>query len=581
MRNRQRGAYSFLFLVVLIAGGLLVFALAADGARLYAQQRILQQQADAAALAAAQGTQACGGEGVSQNAPCLLAQEAAAAAGFDGTLSCGDVESGLLETGPDQISRFRATPFAGGNGVSVTLRRTSPRSLILPGRLGGSVELTASSVAVKELVATFSTGGSTAVVGSSTGEASLLGDLLGTILLGPGNSFALNPTNLESLAAATVTVGDLLNELGVNSIAALLPLSGQDLALALEAVAGLTGPVAEVLDAVIASPGIDTLQLSDVLNIVGDTEVPAGSEFPVYDLLMSLVLNVSEGVLFNFPQTRIAIPGVSTELGLFIAGAPSVVIGPARQGDDGEWVTRLEAPDVRLALSNTVNLGPTISIPLVGSLQLGSIDLPLIIDTGTGTASFVAAECASGFSNDVRMTLEARSSVALVGTGSVGAGGVTDISPINVQIGRLQLLPLVFGGITIDPALGVSTGLNVSIPAAEDDLTFDAVLVADPADKTSGRGYGATELIPGGAIGLDLTLQPPPALTLLGGPSISLGPITNTITGILNPAISQVVSLVATPLLGSLGVELGGFSATLIDVRQDATRLVRNVERAD
>lgn len=579
MRNRQRGAYSFLFLVVLIAGGLLVFALAADGARLYAQQRVLQQQADAAALAAAQGTQACGGRGISQNVPCVLAQEAAAAAGFDGTLSCGDIESGLLETGPDQISRFRATPFASGNGVSVTLRRTSPRSLILPGRLGGSVELTASSVAVKELVATFSTGGSTAVVGSSTGEASLLGDLLGTILLGPGNSFALNPTNLESLAAATVTVGDLLNELGVNSIAALLPLSGQDLALALEAVAGLTGPVAEVLDAVIASPGIDTLQIADVLNIVGETEVPAGSEFPIYDLLMSLALNVAEGVLFNFPQTRISIPGVSTELGLFIAGAPSVVIGPARKGHDGEWVTRLEAPDVRLALSNTINL-PTLPL-LVGSLQLGSIDIPLIIDTGTGTASFVAAECASGFSNDVRMTLEARSSVALVGTGSVGAGGVTDISPVNVQIGRLQLLPFVLGGITIDPVLGVSTGLNVSIPAAQDELTFEAVLVADPGEKTQGRGYAVTKVIPGGAIGLDLSLQPPPALTLLGGPSISLEPITDTVTGALNPVISQVVSLVATPLLGFLGVELGGFSATLVDVRQDVTRLVRNVERVD
>ena len=68
---------------------------------------------------------------------------------------------------------------------------------------------------------------------------------------------------------------------------------------------------------------------------------------------------------------------------------------------------------------------------------------------------------------------------------------------------------------------------------------------------------------------------------LLGGPGLNLGPITSTITGILNPVLSSLVQLVVTPLLQALGVELGGFSATLTDASQDSVRLIRNVEFVD
>ena len=579
-RRHQQGAYSFLFLVILIAGGLLVFALAADGARLYAQQRILQQHADAAALGAAQGTQACGGEGATVADVCSRAQAAAAAAGFEGELGCGGITTGVLETGVDGISRFRVAGLVQSNAVRARLQRSVPRSFLLPGGLVGDVALTADAVAQKEVVATFSGGGSTAVLGSSTGAASLLGDLLGVILLGPGNSFALNPTDLDSLANTTVALGDLLTELGVNSLAELLPLTGGDLADALGEVATLGANATAILDAVVANAGVDTIALTDVINVVGDAAVPPNSEFPVYDVLIGLVLNLAEGQLFNLPQTRIAIPGVTSEIDIFIQGAPSIVVGPARQDQDGQWVTRLEAPDIRLAMTNNVSLGPAISIPLLGTIQLGDVDLPLVVDTGTGTGELVAADCAAGLSNDVNFVLDASVSVARIGTGTIDASGNTQISTVNVDIGRLVLLPLL-GGITIDPLLGLSTGLNLSIPGDAEDFVFPAVLVADPADRTTDNGYFIEQLIPGGADGLDLTLQPAPSLVLLGGPGLNLGPITSTITGILNPVLSSLVQLVVTPLLQALGVELGGFSATLTDASQDSVRLIRNVEFVD
>ncbi|MCH8542361.1 MAG: hypothetical protein LAT61_02200 [Alcanivorax sp.] len=579
-RRSQRGAFSFLFLVILIAGGLMVFALAADGARLYAQQRILQQHADAAALGAAQGTQACGGQGVTTADICARASMAAEAAGFEGELVCEGVTTGVLETGVDGISRFRVAGLVQSNAVRARLERSVPRSLLLPGGIAGSVVLSADAVAQKEVIATFSGGGSTAVVGSSTGAASLLGDLLGVILLGPGNSFAINPTDLDSLANTTVALGDLLAELGVNSLAELLPLTGGDLAQALGAVATLGGNATSILDAVIANAGIDTVALTDVINVVGDASVPPNSEFPIYDLLMSLVLNLAEDQLFNLPQTRINIPGVTSEIDIFIQSAPAIVIGPARQDQDGRWVTRLEAPDIRLALNNNISLGPAISIPLVGSIQLGEVDLPLVVDTGTGTGELIAADCSAGLSNDVNFMLDASVSVARIGTGSVDASGNTLVGPISVDIGRLVLLPLL-GGITIDPVLGLSTGLDLSIPGASEDFVFPAVLVADPTDKTAGNGYFTEQFIPGGADGLDLTFQPPPSLVALGGPPLPLGALTGTITGILNPVLSSLVQLVVTPLLQTLGVELGGFSAMLTDASQDSVRLIRDVEFVD
>ncbi|MBZ2189085.1 hypothetical protein K8B33_08250 [Alcanivorax sp. JB21] len=584
-RSSQRGAYSFLFLVILIAGGLLVFALAADGARLYAQQRILQQHADAAALGAAQGTQACGGEGVTLADICTRAQMSADAAGFEGELDCAGITTGVLETGVDGISRFRVAGLAQSNAVRARLQRSVPRSLLLPGRLVGDLSLAADAVAQKEVVATFSGGGSTAVLGSSTNEASLLGDLLGVILLGPGNSFALNPTDLSSLANTTVALGDLLTELGVNSLAELLPLTGGDLAAALGEVATLGANATAILDAVIANAGVDTIALTDVINVVGDAAVPPNSEFPVYDVLIGLVLNLAEGQLFNLPQTRVSIGGVVTSsIDIFIQGAPAIVIGPARQGQDGQWLTRLEAPDIRLVVNNSIDLG---TIPLlIGTLQLGTVDLPLLVDTGAGVGELVAADCSAGLSNDVRFLLESSVSVARIGAGSVDVSGNVSISTINADIGRLVLFPLpLLGSITIDPALGLSTGLDLSIPGASEDFEFSAVLVADPVDKTSANGYFTEQLIPGGADGLDISLQPPPSLTLLGGLplglTLDLGPIGNTITGALNPILSEVVQLVVTPLLQSLGVELGGFSATLTDASQDSVRLIRNVEFVD
>ena len=142
---------------------------------------------------------------------------------------------------------------------------------------------------------TMSAAGSTAVVGGG-----LLGALLGAIL---GDSdYTLDPTSLSSLANTTVQLGELLNALGVNDVAGLLPLSGQDLANALSTISGAATPLGRMLDSIVGAAGIETIKVGDILSVVGETEVPPNSEFPIYDVVISLVLNIC--LLYTSPSPR-------------------------------------------------------------------------------------------------------------------------------------------------------------------------------------------------------------------------------------------------------------------------------------
>ena len=73
--NRQRGALLFITPIIMIAV-ILLGVLALDGARLYSLRQEMQSQVNAAATAAADGTQTCGGRlsawGISVHARWLL-----------------------------------------------------------------------------------------------------------------------------------------------------------------------------------------------------------------------------------------------------------------------------------------------------------------------------------------------------------------------------------------------------------------------------------------------------------------------------------------------------------------------------
>lgn len=583
MRNRQRGAYSFLFLVVLIAGGLLVFALAADGARLYAQQRILQQQADAIALAAAQDAQACGGWNASSGQVLQTANEAAIRAGYSGTLSSDNVLLGVMESVDQRLRFVPVSDIQRSNAVYVALTEERPRSLLVPGRISGATTLRATAAAKKELVASVSAMGSTAVVGGTQDNANLLGTVLGGLLGSPG-SFSLTPTDLQSLSSTLVSVGDLLSATGVATVAELLLLDGEDLALALRGLStGLT-PATQILDALLVNAGIDTVRITDVIEVVGDAQIPPESSFPLYDLLVGLVLNVAEGQVFQFPATglNIGIPGVDllgTNLTIAINDAPAIVTGPARQDASGAWLTRVESPDINLGLEAIVSLGS------FAGLTLGNIRIPIVVQTGAGDASLIAARCAGGMSNAVEFRLDASSSVARLRTAVIDElTGVIVQEPINTAVGTI-FVPLV-GTVTV---LNISADVNADVQGDRQLLDYQAELVGGrPEEKGLDTGYGDPQYVGAGAQGLATQVQVQVSVlqgigstllsTILGILMISVNALLNGVTSLLDNVISALLGDLISPLLSALGADLGEAAFELVDAQQSRPQLIHGIE---
>ena len=189
---RQRGALTvitpLLMLLVILLG-----VMALDGARLFSLRKEMQSQVNAAATAAADAAQACGGRMIALSDMRQRALAAARAQGFEGGDDDLIITPGLLEDVDENGGLiFQAADFIDQtNAVLVSYQRDVKISLLLPEDIFGTVSVNVNAAVRKEAVVTMSAAGSTAVVGGG-----LLGALLGAIL---GDSdYTLDPTACES-----------------------------------------------------------------------------------------------------------------------------------------------------------------------------------------------------------------------------------------------------------------------------------------------------------------------------------------------------------------------------------------------
>lgn len=577
---RQRGALTvitpLLMLLVILLG-----AMALDGARLFSLRKEMQSQVNAAATAAADAAQACGGQMISLADMRQRALTAARAQGFEGADDDLMITPGLLDDADeDGELAFQEIDFLDqSNAVLVSYQRNEPISLLLPEDIFGTVSIDVNAAVRKEAVATLSAAGSTAGVGGG-----LLGSLLGAIL--NNSSYTLDPTSLSSLASTTVQLGELLNRLGVNDVAELLPLSGQDLANALSEIAGATSPLGRALDDIAGAAGIETIKVSDILSVVGETEVPPNSEFPLYDVVISLILNIAESQqpgengLLSLPLNinNLNIPLLAdirtVDLALHVGEPPTVALGPARRGEDGEWVTKFYAPDITLALVADVRL---VNVPLVlGSLNLASLKIPLAVAVGGGEGEFVAADCARGRVNDTEVTVDLHREVARIATGSINASGDLEQEDIDARVGTLKILLIPL----IDPAIQLKAGLDVSVPAEAQTVTFDPryplyCSEAEGCQRQVWEDQGT------GIDGLDLDVELKEVKLLGVNLGVLLTPITNLLQDLLNDVVNSLAEAIINPLLQTLGVGLGGISVTVSGVDQSNIQIVENVTVAN
>ncbi len=571
--NRQRGALTFIVPLIMVT--IVLFGtLAIDGARLYSLRQEMQSQVNAAVTAAADGVQTCGGQAVDMATIRQRALIAARAQGFDGEDTALVVRTGLLEDGDaDGELEFRTVPFLDqSNAVHVSYQRSTRISMLLPESRLGRVDMEVSAAVRKEVVATISASGGTLAV-----DSGILGGLLGAVLDQPG--YSLDPTSLSSLRNTTVRLGDLLNELGVNTVAEILPLGADELAGALRSVAGATSPVGDLLDDLAVSSGIETVKISDILNVVESANVPASSEFPLYDTVISLVLNLveelqeseSDGLLYLPLNVNLGLPGVATvnaTVGLHVGKPSSIAIGPARLDSDGEWVTQFYAPDITLMIKSTVRV---LSLP-GASVGVADINLPLAVNAGGGHGKLVSARCARGTDNDVLLGVDIERELAGIVSGQINKDSGEIVSE-PIEIGLLKLIPLL-------PVLEVRATIDGAVPGMGEKVFFEPgyPLYCSEQEGCAEMSYQDSG---GGLAGLDLNVDVDDAKLLGLNLGWLLNPLLNGLVTLLDDVVGLLASGLINPLLNTLGVGLGSISVTVTGANQNNIQLVEGVGLED
>lgn len=585
-RLRQRGALSVITpLLLLIVITLTVMAL--DGARLYSLRSDMQAQVNVAAQAAAGAAQACGGQAPSTALVQQRALAAAVAQGFEGSDQDLNVQLGVIaDADSSGVVAFESVDqIARSNAVLVSYTRNEPISMLLPQSVFGGISLSVNAAVRKEVVATVSAAGGTVGVG---GDATLLGSLLGVVLNQPG--FSLDPTDLNSLENATVQLGDLLTATGVNDLVDLLDLDASELAAAIRDVGTATAPVADLLDDIVTAQGIDTIKVGDIISVVENASVPASSEFPVYDLVISLVLNLAEqqqagaGGLLSLPLNinNLSVPLIANintvDLGLNVGEPPTVAVGPARQDEDGEWVTRFYAPDVTLQLSAQVELLPINLGPLL-SLSLADLTVPLAVNAGGGEGQLISADCARGTSNSVEFGVNLEREVARIVTGRLTAAGELQPERLEANVGRLSLLSGLLP--PIEGILYLNAEVDGEVPGIEDTVFLDPRydLYCDPIEGCDQSQYND---LGDGLSGLDLEITVHEASLLRSSFGLInltplLDPILDPVLELLSDVISSLAEGLINPLLRTLGVGLGGISVNVSAANQDGIQLIENI----
>ncbi|KPP97803.1 MAG: Tad secretion system protein [Marinobacter sp. HL-58] len=595
-RRSQRGVFIALT-PVLLTLIVILLTLVIDSARLLSIRSDMQSQVNAAATAAADAAQSCGGESGDLSEMQARGLSAARAVGFDGDESDLDVAAGLLAPDQENTDSLRFSQKADilqTNAALVTYTRTEPLSRLLPESLFSPVELSVDAAARKEVVAILSATGSTASI-----EDGILGQLIEELT---GVS-EVDATNLESLESTVVSVGDLLDELGVSDLTALADEPLLDVLEAVTTVVGEAGsPAGSVIDDLTSATGLNGLDAGAVFDVVSGISVSEDSSFPLYDFVNSIVLNSvraanqsGAGLLQLeledtedlFDASGLDLLGdVEITLDLMVDEPPRIVFGPARQDEAGDWLTNVRAADISLqanidvglATGELTSLVDTLSAGLVGVSVLDDIRIPLAVQAGGGEADLIAADCARGDNNTVNLDFDTQGSVVAIETGTIDTStGAVVPDSLNATILRLDapLLPAVETCVRGD--------LSVSLPhqsGVQEALQYYSLHCPDGDCDEETLTDSSTGSLGGLSVNLsNLSLQCESGGAISGVLNTVLSGLSAPVTDLVEGVTGVVLESAVSPLLTSLGADLGGASVKVIGASQQSTQLIENVEQ--
>lgn len=543
--SHQRGNMSILGALTLFLAFTFA-ALAIDAGRLWAVRQDIQHAADMAALAAARHN----GCGTTLDEARERAATSAAQFGIDPAKAGVSltVARGTLSTagaGGGQVQTFlpSAEPSDTTTAAQVLLKKTVPKSLLMGGFLGQTIELSATATAKGDAPqATLSVG---TRFGITQKQADFIAKLFGGIL---GNSsLKLTPASLGNLTNAVVNLEALRVAAAAASIDELLQrqVSVAELVRWISASAIKIDAAGQqaLRDIISASSGRGnlTLRVGDILNV--KTPAPDGvatANINVLDLVTAglQIANKDQLITLNAAVTNVAF------LRLKLLSLPKIAIGPKGQDINGNWCTRAKMAQVDLSvgidLKTPTILGLEVSTDLVLHLVLGGAD---------GQLTDLAAD-ASGGEASVQTT-SSLLSLSLKDTPGTGPGYLalkTFLSPKPVKLNLLQ---------TFDVVESKGQTVTVNVPAP----------VRTSMPQRSVRGTDLSDAIKTAIqkSKLEITVENAGLLGLLLNPVLAI--VDTLVATVLNALVAPLVAEVVSPLLDILGIGGSGVSVELTDIQ--------------
>lgn len=623
---RQRGAIS-LMAAGTLAVALVFLLLAVDSGRLYLDKRKLQSIADTSALEAAGRGGLCSPTTTAND----YAKQNAARNGF--TVVAGDSSRGLAVTcgtlitnaanirvfSPD-VTQSEAVRVVATRNVTTSIA-SGLWSLFSGGSTSTQTQLSATAVAAyAPPVAQLSIRSNLGTVDSA--KSDVLNLLMGRLL---GGSLSLTAAGWNGLLGTNVNLLGYLDQLAISlnvkagDYEALLTtaVSANELIDAAVKVLQTNGAVAtavinDVIKVQAIAPSTRQLTVGQLLKIASGTPAAAlNTNLQLFQLLQTTAqLSSSKNPVNAAVQLNIPLVGnVSVQTKVIDPPQLSAVGNPAKakaglnnvpptdqiavRTAQVRTLITVQAPvlngaasvatvlnGLRTPVSNLVAGLLNLNIPAAvgGLLCLVSCEITDVAITDTLSIYLEAASaeshvtdysCATPTSKS--LTVQATTSAATLGVGTVSPTALSSASPVVVQPLRLvdfgkrscavlNLLcspnrtPTVGGGLTVRAlsTVGAQTGTLVFAPVAEMNTT-----------PTYLPASGSTNIV--GSLsatlsGLQVTYVPPSGTVssgALAGMASTLNTITNAVIGLVQGVLSPILDPVVNSLLKSLGISLG------------------------
>lgn len=623
---RQRGAIS-LMAAGTLAVALVFLLLAVDSGRLYLDKRKLQSIADTSALEAAGRGGLCSPTTTAND----YAKQNAARNGF--TVVAGDSSRGLAVTCGTLITnaaniRVFSPDVTQSEAVRVVATRNVTTSiasglwnLFSGGSTSTQTQLSATAVAAyAPPVAQLSIRSNLGTVDSA--KSDVLNLLIGRLL---GGSLSLTAAGWNGLLGTNVNLLGYLDQLAISlnvkagDYEALLTtaVSANELIDAAVKVLQTNGAVAtavinDVIKVQAIAPSTRQLTVGQLLKIATGTPAAAlNTNLQLFQLLQTTAqLSSSKNPVNAAVQMNIPLVGnVSVQTKVIDPPQLSAVGNPAKakaglnkvpptdqiavRTAQVRTLIRVQAPvlngvasvatvlnGLRTPVSNLVAGLLNLNIPAAvgGLLCLVSCEitdvaiadtLSIYLEAASAESHVTDYSCATPTSKS--LTVQATTSAATLGVGTVSPTALSSASPVVVQPLRLvdfgkrscavlNLLcspnrtPTVGGGLTVRAlsTVGAQTGTLVFAPVAEMNTT-----------PTYLPASGSTNIV--GSLsatlsGLQVTYVPPSGTVssgALAGMASTLNTITNAVIGLVQGVLSPILDPVVNSLLKSLGISLG------------------------